>query len=129
IPCAQRKQLVEPQARKARDGDRREIGARSLDPEDARLAPGVVEQRLLRRRVAAALVCERAVGAEQVRSVDEALEGPEAGSCALVPAILRRRDRDLDELAHALTSASCRVPLSTAKRSRASRHASLPRGP
>ena len=55
----------------ARRRDRREVGARALDPEHALLAAGVVDRRPLGRGVAAALVGERAVGAEQVRAVDE----------------------------------------------------------
>ena len=77
VALAQRQQLVEPEPGEAGGGDRREVGARALDPEHAHLAAGVVGGRLLGGRVAAADVRERAVGAEQVRAVDEPVEDRE----------------------------------------------------
>jgi hypothetical protein len=48
----------------------------------------VVGDRLLRRRVAAADIGERAVGAEQVRPIDEAVEDAQAAGGAPVPAVV-----------------------------------------
>ena len=74
LPFAQRHDLVETQCREARLGDRREVGAGALDPEHALLPAGMVDHRPLRGGVATTLVCERAVGSEQVRAVDEGLQ-------------------------------------------------------
>jgi len=74
LAVAQRQHVVEPDRREPAGGDRRQVRAGSLHPEHARLAARVVGDRSLRRRVAAALVRECAVGAEQVRAVDESFE-------------------------------------------------------
>ena len=103
---AQRQDLVEPEPGEARCRDRRQVGTRALHPEHADLSARVVGDRLLRGRVPAADVGERAVGAEQVRAVDEAVEHAVARCGALVPAVLRRRDavQHGRRLAHGATS-------------------------
>ena len=75
LPLAQREQLVEPQAGEAGGSDRREIGSGALDPEHAGLTAGMVDDRSLRRGIAAADVRQRAVGAEEIRAVDERRRG------------------------------------------------------
>ena len=106
LAVAQRQELVEPQSGEARRRDRREIGARALDPERSHLAAGVIAHGLLRGRVPAALVRERPVGAEQVRAVDEPVEHRQARGAASVPAVDRRRDalQRVGALGHADTS-------------------------
>ena len=110
VAVAERKHLVEAQPGEARARDRRQIGAGALDPEHAHLAPRVVGDRLLRRRVAAADIRERAVGAEQVRAVDEALEHAQAARGTLVPAIVGSGDavQHGRRLAHEVTSTGFR---------------------
>ena len=53
---AQRQDLVEPQGGEAARRDRGQVGAGALDPEDAGLAAGVVEDAALRGGVAAAML-------------------------------------------------------------------------
>ena len=79
---AQRQDLVEPEGGEAGGRDRREVCAGALHPQHPRLAPGVVGDGPLRRGVAAALVRERAIGAEQVGAVDEPFEHAEPAAAA-----------------------------------------------
>ena len=123
---AQRQNLVQPEGREARGRDRRQIGTGALDPQDARLPAGVVDDDALGGGVAAALVRHRAVLAEQVRAQNELAQGVEPGRRLVAPAIDRRRDASQDGrgLGHAPTSSRGRAEAEiAASRSPASRQA------
>ena len=92
VALAERQELVEAEPGEAGGGDRREVRARALHPEDACLAAGVVDDRLLGGGVAPALVRERAIGAEQVRAVDERRRAMPSPSGGVRPSGLRGRD-------------------------------------
>ena len=90
--ATERLDLVEPQRGEPVAGDRRQIGARALHPQDALLTAGVIDDDALRRRVAAALVRDGAVRAEEVRAVYEGAQAVEPGRGRCVPEIRRGRD-------------------------------------
>ena len=84
--------LVQSQRREVLALHRRQVAARALDPHHVDLAADVVGRRALGRRVAAAEVRHRAVGAEQVRGEQDLPERVAGHLAASRPAILGRRD-------------------------------------
>ncbi len=67
-------QVVETERRESRLRDRREIGSRRLHPHDRHRATRMIDRESLHRRVAAALVGNRAVGPQEVRPANELLD-------------------------------------------------------
>ena len=87
-----REHLVEPQRREVLALHRRQVAARALDPHDVDLAADVIGGGALGRRVAAAEVGDRAVGAEQVRGEQDLAERVAGHLTAGRPAVVGRRD-------------------------------------
>ena len=85
--------LVQAQRREVAAPHGREVAAGALDPHDLDLAADVVGRRPLRRRVAAAEVRHRAVGAEQVRGEQDLAERVAGNLARRRPAVLGRRDQ------------------------------------
>src|SRR5215210_3270882 len=74
LALLERQDLIELETGELLRADGREVGPRTLDPEDVHLAPGVVALSGLGRGVAAAVVGYRAVRAEQVGAIGERLQ-------------------------------------------------------
>ena len=84
-------QLVHIQGREAVEPDAAEIAARALHPEHRHRRPGQrIGHRQLGRGVAATVVGDTLVGAEQVGAIQQQRLGRQAGGVRLVPAVLQQ---------------------------------------
>src|SRR5712691_3140232 len=117
--------LLEPQDCESGGRDRREVGARSLHPQHTLLVARMVDRRPLRGRVAATLIGQSTVRSEQVRAVDERVEGTQScGACIVPPILWRGNSVEHSGDAHARTS-NIGKATALANRSRASRQTTV----